>query len=201
MASPCDSLSLYATCNSADPDERRAGLRTLAAFLYPVARYRLNTSQYDDFAVQECTQSALIAIHQQLQNQKGPDAPQSFCAWAARIAINKCLDRIRHDQRRPTEPLEQIAEAPSSNEILPQHIVELNETRAELLLSIQQHAALSDDSKTTLIQGYFWEKTDQEIADMLAKKAANVRLIRHRNLEKLRNDDDFCTQLGKMTYL
>ena len=199
MAPNCDSVTLYAACTSSDPDKRRAGLKQLAAYLYPIACVQLNANQYDDFVAQECMQNALVAIHLQLQNQKGPDASESFCAWTARIVINKCLDRIRSDKRRPTEPLDKASKAPHDDAELPEHIIVLNESNAELLLSIQEHPALSEDSKTTLIQGYFFEKTDREIAQMLDKKLANIRLIRFRNLEKLRNDDDFCTRLGKTT--
>ncbi|MEZ4664592.1 MAG: sigma-70 family RNA polymerase sigma factor [Caldilineaceae bacterium] len=195
VAPHCDPLSLYAVCTSADPDECRAGLRKLAAFLYPVARLRLNAELYDDFAVQECTQNALVAIYLRLQKQQGPDAPAAFCAWAARIVINKCLDRIRYDQRRLTEPLDQAFETAGDDEVLPEHIIVIDETSTELLLAIQAHPDLSDDAKTTLIQGYYYEKTDQEIAKLLGKTPANIRLIRHRSLVKLRNDDDFCTRL------
>lgn len=195
MAPNCDSLSLYAACTSADPEECRAGLQKLTEFLYSVARFNLNANQYDDFAVQECVQRAVIAIYLQLQNQKGPDSPKAFCAWVTRIAINKCVDQTRRDMRRPTEPLEQASETVADDKILPEHRITLDEANAELLLAIQDHPDLSDDAKTTLIQGYIFEKSDQEIADMLEKKPANIRLIRHRSLVRLRNDDDFCTRL------
>ena len=113
--------------------------------------------------------------------------------------INKCLDRIRRDRRRPAAPLDNTAETiADAHEKSPEHLVIFDEKRIELILSIQSHPDLSDNSKTTLIQGYFFEKTDQEIADLLAQKPANIRLIRHRTLEKLRNDDDFCTRLRNL---
>ncbi len=74
------------------------------------------------------------------------------------------------------------------------HIVD-QDSLIELLLGIRDHERLSDDSKEVLMRGFLAGDTDDELAGRLDTSKSNVYVIRSRDLSKLREDDEFMTQL------
>lgn len=204
----CDSNDLYRQCTSTVLAEVHTGFQQLGNCLLPVVRRQLNQQWFDHTVVEDCVQDALRDIWRAMQQGNGPQSPDTFWAWAIKIAQHRSLDKVRYLRRRQTEalPSEEEGEgAPSAaiESTLPDEQPEthflLDESLITLLLSIRNHPKLSDKSKTILIEGFLFEKTDVELAKVLLTPQSNIRLIRHRNLEKLRDDPDFLAALQQNT--
>ena len=204
----CDSNDLYRQCSSALLAEVHAGFQQLGNCLLPVVRRQLNQQWFDHTVVEDCVQDALRDIWRAMKQGNGPQSADTFWAWAIKIAQHRSLDKVRYLRRRQTEalPSEEEGEgAPSAaiESTLPDEQPEthflLDESLITLLLSIRNHPKLSDKSKAILIEGFLFEKTDLELAQLLLTPQSNVRLIRHRNLEKLRDDPDFLAALQQNT--
>lgn len=60
----------------------------------------------DDDLAQDATQNAFLSAYKNLRAFRGG----SFKAWLLRIVTNACYDELRRKQRRPTTPLEPIAD-------------------------------------------------------------------------------------------
>lgn len=65
----------------------------------------------------------------------------------------------------------------------------------ELLLGIREHPHVSDDSKIVLLDGFLADMADEELASRLNTSRSNIRVIRYRNLNKLRDDVEFLANL------
>lgn len=187
-----DSEELHRLCTSTDIDQVRQGFQLLGNYLYRTARKKLNTNLFDDSIVEDCVQLALLDIWKKMEKGEGAERPASFLSWATRIVQCRCLDRIRYEKRRRSdewsEKLDEILRSwgePFEHQIL------LTAKRVTLLTSLRQHSILSKKSKIVLVDGIFFEKTDSELAHSLLTPQGNIRLIRHRNLDKLRHDIDF----------
>lgn len=203
MTPNCDSRTLYNLCTSRDLAERREGFRRLGACLLPVARNQLNETYFDLTVVQDCVQVVLEIIWEKVSRGQGPQSPDAFFAFAVQITRHRCIDRYRYERRRTTEPLdgedEDGIQHTAALGIAPEQSPEEQVLRHDALLllirHLQDHADLSDNAKIVLIQGFFFEKTDAEVADMLATSEPNVRLIRHRALKRLQDDEGFISSL------
>lgn len=165
----------------------------------------------------DCTQEALFKIHQQLSSGRGPEDPDRFLAWAARIAANRLLDQLRLLEpataagraRRVALSRQQSLEAaaaeegPSLSDRLADDAAaappQAAEARAllELLGRIRTVAAVSERSRTVLLRGYLEEWDDEELAQALGTSRGNVHVIRCRDLDKLRGDPDFMAELRR----
>ena len=163
-------------------------------------RKLLNPTRFDEMFVEDCVQTALRIIWKAMQEGKGPNHPGSFLSWATKVATNRCIDRLRYEKRRPAEAIsDEVAESVGKIDLNLDHQILLDEKKIELLTSLRRRSTLSEDSKIVVIEGFLFEKTDEEIAEMLSHstgkervvRPSNVRVIRHRNLDKLRHDTDF----------
>ena len=56
---------------------------------------------HDDAAAQDAVQEAFISAYQHIRSFRGG----SFKAWMFRIVKNKCLDQLRVNKRKPSQPL------------------------------------------------------------------------------------------------
>ena len=203
-----DSNDLYRQCTSTLLAEVHTGFQRLGNYLLPVVRRQLNQHWYDHTVVEDCVQDALRDIWRAMQQGNGPQSPDTFWAWAIKIAQRRGLDKVRYLRRRQTEtlPSEEEGEGMPSASIestLPDEQPEtrflLDEKLITLVLTIHNHPKLSDKSKAILIEGFLFEKTDVELARALLTPQSNIRLIRHRNLEKLRDDSNFLAALQQNT--
>jgi len=204
----CDSNDLYRQCTSTVLAEVHTGFQQLGNCLLRVVRRQLNQDWFDHTVVEDSVQDALRDIWRAMQQGNGPQSSDTFWAWAIKIAQRRGLDKVRYLRRRQTEalPSEEEGEgAPSASiestslQDLPETHFLLDESMIMLLLSIHNHPKLSDKSKTILIEGFLFEKTDVELAQALLTPQSNIRLIRHRNLEKLRGDSNFLAALQQNT--
>ena len=194
MAPKCDSRTLYDLCTSADIVAVQQGVQRLGECLMAVARAQLNPNRYDYQAVEDCVQNAIIAIWTMLEKGEGPEEPGAFMAYAVKTTKNKCIDRVRHDGRRP--PTIQMIDEAAIDAIL-DHGLPLDEEFIYLAASINNHKRLSENSKKVLIGGYLLDMSEIDLAKELATAVPNVGTIRHRNLKKLRSDHAFMTALRK----
>ncbi len=194
------SEELYAKCTSSNLAEVHEGFQFLGNRLFLVIRKLLNPTRFDEMFVEDCVQTALPIIWKSMQEGKGPDHPGSFLSWATRVATNRCIDRLRYEKRRPTEAIsDEVAESVGKIDLNLDHQILLDEKKIELLTSLRRRSTLSEDSKIVVIEGFLFEKTDEEIAEELSHstgkervvRPSNVRVIRHRNLDKLRHDTGF----------
>lgn len=203
MISRCDARTLYALCTSTDHGEVHEGFQRLGECLLPVARSQLNEQDFDHAVVQDCVQEALQAIWLRLKQDRGPQMPEAFLAFAVQITRHRCIDRYRYEKRRASESLEAAqgedvqptAALGSSPELLPEHLVILDEAKTTLLVSIHHHPKLTDRAKSVLIEGYLFEKTDAELAQELSTTEGNIRIIRCRGLKLLRTDETLMAAL------
>jgi len=62
----------------------------------------------DDAA--DATQDAFLGAFRGLKTFRGPAT--GFRAWLLRVAVNACYDQLRRRQRRPTESLDALSDAP-----------------------------------------------------------------------------------------
>ena len=145
----------------------------------------------------------------------------SFLAWAARIAANRLVDHMRllepataaararrvalsrqvsldaplgGDEDRPLGELlaaDGGAEGGSDAQTL-----EAQELLA-LLSRIRTIRSVSEQSRTVLLRGYLQEEDDEDLAAELDTNRRNIHVIRCRDLEKLRRDEDFMMALRR----
>jgi RNA polymerase sigma factor (sigma-70 family) len=187
--------------------EVHQGFQQLGECLLPVARQQLNPNQYDWHDVEECVQNALRDIWTSMKRGNGPQGPASFFAFAVTVVQRRCWDKIRYTERRPSEPLitdtgeetQQVASAAKNRpEQLPGYLFLRVERLIRLIAMVHTHANLSPKSQTILIHGFLFERTDVELAQSLLVTKDNIRLTRHRNLEQLRKDNAFLTDLRNL---
>lgn len=190
------SEELYRLCTASQSADIQKGFELLGNYLFLILRSRLNQNRFDEMFVHDCAQTALENIWKAIAQGKGPDSASTFLGWSVKVASNRCIDRLRYESRRTTEELSrEIEDAFVSVDANLETMVTLDEKKIELLTSLRRHPALSEKSKTIVIQGYLFDQTDSELAQLLATKQSNVRVIRHRNLEKLKHDAAFTAQL------
>jgi RNA polymerase sigma-70 factor (ECF subfamily) len=114
----------------------------------------------------DATQEAFLSAFRGLKTFRGPAS--GFRAWLVRVAINACYDQLRRRQRRPTESLDALGEAP--DEVSPAERLadpdpgpEQNALSAEVARQIDQAMAhLAPEQRMTVvlcdIQGLSYEE-------------------------------------------
>jgi len=202
LASKNDSAKLYRLCTSTDLVDREKGFQELGRILFCSARKQLNYNQFDDAFVEDCVQKSLLTIWKNISADRGPKSAEAFVGWTCRITRNKCIDEIRSAKRKATDSLDGSdtydgAQKPEHVDIDAPNPEEeaLRTEKISLLIDAIEERRLSQNAKTVLLEGYLFGKTDAELSKMIGTTDANVKVIRSRALEKLRNDDDFLTAL------
>ena len=61
----------------------------------------------------DATQDALLSAFRGLKTFRGPAT--GFRAWLLRVAVNACYDQLRRRQRRPSESLDALSDAPDEH--------------------------------------------------------------------------------------
>jgi len=205
-----DAAALLAACQDADPATREDAYRQLGRVLYRLAYARVHDRPDLHGAAEDAAQEALVAVWRQLEAGRGPDAPERFVGWAARIAINRLLDVLRRLEPegapgrtlRVAQSRQQSLDAePEAGRSLAERLAdpegEANVDRVhagavrEVLWRIRDVASVSERSRIVLLQGYLGDLDDAELAELLRTTRANVHVIRCRDLAKLRADEGF----------
>src|SRR5262245_25375820 len=95
MTEPVDAAALLAACRSAPPAERAAAFQTLGRLMYRVLWPRVAHDPPLAELAEDCVQDALVKVWRNLEAGRGPDHPERFVSWAARIAANTLVSELR----------------------------------------------------------------------------------------------------------
>jgi RNA polymerase sigma-70 factor (ECF subfamily) len=164
-----------ACCQINDMDRRERGYTDLFRFLYRFAYKRS-----PDFA-EDMVNQTLLTVYEHIEDCREPGAFLSFAWWKLRAVMKK----VQHqkDTLLPlTEEQEQAQVTPAEEG--PEAQILLAEQLQWTLDIIQQ--MLNQREQHVIILTYFGSYNDREISQRLDLSLANVRVIRHRALEKLR---------------
>lgn len=214
MNKTIDCIDLYHRCCSDDPTIQDAAYTELGELLLRIGQFRTQSKPHLYHHVEECVQEALVGIWQKLSSGNGPETPARFCAWCTSIMIYKTIDMLRRegyinrdaDKPLPTEQETSIDDPSDAGDNPEQEPADPKTSHLEsdmmdramidaLLDVIVMHSRLTENEKFVLIYGFFLDYTDIELAALLQKTRDNIRLIRHRGLEKLKDDDDLKDRL------
>lgn len=221
MTARLDAAALLAACRDDDPRTRAEAFQRLGRLLYRLLWPRVRArSDLHDLA-EDAAQEALVSVWRQLDAGRGPEDPDRFVGWAARIAVNKLLDALR--RREPEGDPERARRVAASRQISldaaagdDERAAPLGERLADpdapdadegalarglrdVLWRIRDVASVSEASRTVLLRGYLEDWDDAQLAEHLGTTRANVHVIRCRDLAKLRSDDAFMRALREVT--
>jgi RNA polymerase sigma factor (sigma-70 family) len=209
---------LLAACLAEAPAERRRAYEALGQRLQRMLWPRVAADPRLHPLAEDCAQEALLKIHQQLAAGRGPDDPDRFLAWAARIAANRLIDHLRLVEpatsaaraRRVAlsrqvsldadpdggdeRPLGDLLADPEGEDVA--QAMEAQEL-LQLLSRIRTIQSVSERSRTVLLRGYLQEQDDEDLAAELDTNRRNIHVIRCRDLEKLRHDEAFMAALRR----
>lgn len=209
---------LLAACLAEAPAERRRAYEALGQRLQRMLWPRVAADPRLHPLAEDCAQEALFKIHQQLAAGRGPDAPERFLAWAARIAANRLVDHLRllepataAARARRVALSRQVSldaspdgsdERPLGDQLADQEGEDASQAMEaqellRLLSRIRTIQAVSERSRTVLLRGYLQEQDDEDLAAELDTNRRNIHVIRCRDLEKLRHDEDFMASLRR----
>ena len=142
----------------------------------------------DPDAAADATQDAFIKAFRRLHQHRGG----SFRSWLLRIVTNTCLDMLRKQKRRPTQPLE-----PQSDEEEPDRLPRWQsnaESPEEVLLRKEIHWAvqeglshLSPEHRTVVVLSDIEGLSYEEIAQVLGIPVGTVKSRLSRARARLRD--------------
>lgn len=198
---------LYDECCSDNPHARNDAYQQVGEYLLRMAYARLRTRPHLSHLAHEAVQQALMTIWQKMRDGQGPHEPQWFLSWCGSIVIHKLLDELRKLGRPAVELLadedeemEILLLIPDASATVPEHHSIENESQRELMELIRDHPSLKPDHKTVLINGYFFDQDDAELARLLDVAPATIRVLRFRGLQQLRADAAFMARLEQLSF-
>lgn len=112
------------------------------------------------------------------------DRGAPFTAWLYRIAHNLVVNWYRQRSRHPILSLDDL-QIPERTHSGPVHVVEKQETRAELLAAIHR---LPDDRQELLILKFVERLPNAQIGEMMGRTESSIKSLYHRTLIALRAD-------------
>jgi RNA polymerase sigma factor (sigma-70 family) len=213
-ASGVDAAALLVACRSSQGRQRAEAFQGLGRLMYRVLWPRVQGDPRLTALAEDCVQDALVKVWRALEAGQGPDRPDRFLSWSARIAANTLVSELRKldpgaTVARPKRvglrhqvSLEELArpddgparEPAAADEALDERVA--RQEVAALLAEIHDHSGISAQSRTVLLYGYLDEWDDDDLASELATTRANVHVIRSRDLAKLRADGVFVARLA-----
>ncbi|MGC9398115.1 MAG: RNA polymerase sigma factor [Anaerolineae bacterium] len=175
-------IALYKACRqSNDPERRERAYRDLHHYLYRAAYNR-----WPELA-EDATQRALLLVYEQIDRCQEPGTFLAFALWKLRHAFQQeqRARRILQDDEAlivemgRSRPLH--TSPPSGNQKLHR------EEQTTLLVNALQ--SITDPRKRQAITlKYLADWSDEEIAARLEVSVSYVRVLRHRGMERLRQD-------------
>ncbi|MHB1416240.1 MAG: RNA polymerase sigma factor [Chloroflexota bacterium] len=154
--------------------DRRDFAPLYARYLEPVYRFcyrRLGDRETAEDATSQTFYNALAALPRFRDG--------SFRAWLFTIAHNATTDALR--RRRPQQPLAEAAE-PADGDPTPEEAAVARDERRNLRALVSR---LSDDQRQ-VVELRLAGLTGPEIADLLGRSPASVKMLQFRALERLR---------------
>ena len=187
-----DSAELYAACAGSDHEAQAAAYQTLWEYLYRVALFIVRDQPSAPDLAQECAQKALIRIHNRLADCNNP---QTFVAWAKRIASNIAIDELRRRKRLITldamQPDESSPLMPAGNHAAFEARID-DRLQSGQLRRLLRQAPISQRSYRLIVGRYFDGASDEVLAQVesdLAQQTvlpSHIQVTRSKNVAKLR---------------
>ena len=182
-----DEVALVARMKSGDAAAFESCVRTYCGRLLLVARRMLNHEEDANDAVQDAFLSAFKGIGRfKEESQLG--------TWLHRIVVNAALGRLRHRQRHPEKPIEDLLphfgegehqlDPPVLWKALPEASAQDRETRELVQRCVQQ---LPETYRIVLMLRDIEGITTEATADLLGTSVAVVKTRLHRARQALRS--------------
>lgn len=141
--------------------------------IYRYVRYRVDT----DSLAEDITSEVFLRMVRALPNYVYTGAP--FSAWLYRIAYNCITDMFR---RQRYDIIEELPDDLAAEPIDLLETLTLAEDHAQLRQALQ---ALSPDYQSALILRFINDVSHAELAEIMGKSEAAVRVLQHRALKAL----------------
>lgn len=146
------------------------------AYAQPIFRY-ISYRVESDMIAEDLTAEVFLRMVQGLPRYRDSGAP--FGAWLYRIAATQIADHYR--QQRHTAP-EPISEMQASDDTDPFGKTAKHIEREQLRRAL---SALSEDYQTLLILRFMQQLPHSEVAAIMNKSDAAIRVMQHRALQAL----------------
>ncbi len=176
-------VALYEACRQdEDPARRERGYRELFCYLYRAAYNR-----WPELA-EDVTQRALLLVYEQIDHCRHPCAFLAFALGKLRHALQQ---EQRQQERRERDDASHLGEIPQgctgTQLTMARSPLDWKEQLEVLLEAIWR---LPDERKRkAIVLKYLGGLSDEEIGACLGITVANVRVLRHRGLARLRKDE------------
>lgn len=188
-----DSSELYMACTRSDPETQAAAYTRLWEYLFRVVlHYFLSLPDAESLA-QDCAQEALIRIHSRVQECR---SPETFLAWARRIAGHMAIDELRRRKRLVAlDDLDESAHPAGPDYAESGSAEAASETglqSADLRLLLQR-APMSERSRRVVIGRYLDDLPDEQLAraesDLERREVlpSHVQVTRTKDIVRLRD--------------
>lgn len=170
-------IALYEACRQTqDGDRCEQGYGELHRLLYRAAY------NHRPEVAEDATQSALTTIFEQIDRCRSPGAFIAFALFKLRAAIKQEVTAEGRDLY-----LEEVTSHPAETEhVTPESSLEQQELCQALLRSIT--SLPNERQQQAILLKYLSGLSDKEIAERLGTTERNVRVLRHRGIEKLGQD-------------
>lgn len=168
-----DERDLIGRARQGDKQAVSALYEAYAQAIYRYISYRVES----DAAAEDLTAEVFLRMVQGLPRYEDTGAP--FGAWLYRIAASQVIDHYRRNRRHPAEPL---PDNQAMDDTDPLGRLTKQEEREHLRRAL---AALPDDYQTLLILRYMQQLPHAQVAAVLNKSEAAIRVMQHRALKAL----------------
>ncbi len=168
-----------------DPAQFEALYRKYLAQVYSFAYYELGNHHEAEDATERTFMLALTALPRFRERARPADGEgaSTFRVWLFRITRNVIANQRRSDRRHPHAPLEAAAVVAD-----PLDVEESASTRDEAAAAWQAVGRLPADRRRALVLRFVDEMSTAEIAGILGKSEAAVRVLIHRALRAVARD-------------
>jgi len=107
----------------------------------------------------------------------------NFCSWLCRIAVNLCIDYLRHKKRFPEDPLDNQSQMLSNPDLNPHDNVESNELMESIMAAVD---SLPADQRTVVVLREVQGIGLKDIAEIMNCSESTIRWRLHYARKKLR---------------
>lgn len=146
------------------------------AYARPIYRY-ISYRVASDLVAEDLTSEVFVRMVQGLPGYEDSGAP--FGAWLYRIAATRIADFYRQKHRMTAEP---ISDEQPGDDTDPLNTLARQEEREQLRKALQ---ALPEDYQTLLILRFMQQLPHTDVAAVLNKSEAAIRVMQHRALKAL----------------
>ncbi len=161
---------------AAQAGDKQAVSTLYEAYAQAIFRY-ISYRVESDMLAEDLTAEVFLRMVQGLPRYQDSGAP--FGAWLYRIAATQVADHYRHNRRTAVEP---ISEEQPTDDTDPLGKAAKKEEQEQLRRAL---AALPEDYQTLLIMRFMQQLPHSEVASVLKKSEAAIRVMQHRALQAL----------------